>query len=108
MTVEEERLARDRQRGRDYINSEAGEMLAGALGTLLEALERERGANSNEARAAAQVAFLAAEATFDRAIGATDVYRRRMAVEALDLPSGALIEAGEFRRVLKECLDTTE
>jgi hypothetical protein len=108
MTVEEERRARDRQRGRDYINSEAGEMSAVALGALLEALEREREANSDEARAAAQAAFLAAEATFDRAIRATDVYRRRMAVEALDLPSGAPVEAGEFGRVLKECLETTE
>ena len=108
MTSEDERRARTRQRGRDYINSETGAVTAEALGALLEALEREQEANSDEARAAAQTAFLEAEAEFGRATGATDVRRRRMAVEALDLASGARVKAGEFERVFRECLDTIE
>jgi hypothetical protein len=48
MTGPGERRARARQRGRDYINSEAGAVTAEALGALLEALERERGANNDE------------------------------------------------------------
>ncbi len=31
-----------------------------------------------------------------------------MTVEALDLPSGALVEAAEFERIFKDCLDTIE
>ena len=108
MTNEDERRARARQRGRDYINSEAGAVTAEALGALLEAREGEQEANSDEARAAAQAAYLSAQAAFGRATGATDVRRRRMAVEALDLPSGARVEAGEFERIFKDCLDTIE
>jgi hypothetical protein len=108
MTNEDERRARARQRGRDHINSEAGAVTAEALGALLEAREGEQEANSDEARAAAQGAFLSAQAALGRATGATDVRRRRMAVEALDLPSGARVEAGEFDRIFKDCLDTIE
>lgn len=108
MTNEDERRARARQRGRDHINSEAGAVTAEALGALLEAREGEQEANSDEARAAAETAFLAAEAAFGRATGAMDVRRRRMVAEALDLPSGARVEAGEFERIFKDCLDTIE
>ena len=48
MTDEDEAAREARQRGRDYINSEAGEAAAEALGALLEALEREREANSDD------------------------------------------------------------
>ena len=99
MTNEDERRARARQRGRDHINSEAGAVTAEALGALLEAREGEQEANSDEARAAAQGVFLSAQAAFGRATGATDVRRRRMAVEALDFPSGARVEVGEFERI---------
>jgi hypothetical protein len=108
MISEDERRAHARQRARDYINSEAGAVTAEALGALLEAKEGEQEANSDEARAAAQMARSAAEAALDRATGATDFWRRRMVVEALDLPSGARVEAAEFERIFKDCLDTIE
>jgi hypothetical protein len=108
MTVEDERRARDRQRGRDYINSEAGEASAEALGALLEALEEERGANNDGERAEAQARYLEAKAVLDYEIEAPHVRRRRMAVEALDLPSGASVDPGDFERVLTDCFSTLE
>ena len=106
MTGADERRARARQRGRDYINSEAGAVTAEALGALLEALERERGANNDEGRTDAQARYLEAKAVLDYEIEAPHVRRRRMAVEALDYPSGALVDAGDFRRVLTDCFRT--
>jgi hypothetical protein len=108
MISEDERRARARQRGRDHIASEAGAVTAEALGALLEAREKEQDADSDEVRAAAQAAFVAGWTAFSRATGATDVGRRRMVVEALDLPSGARVEAREFERIFKDCLDTIE
>jgi hypothetical protein len=106
MTGADERRARARQRGRDYINSEGGAVTAEALGALLEALERERGANNDEGRTDAQARYLEAKAVLDYEIEAPHVRRRRMAVEALDYPSGALVDAGDFRRVLTDCFST--
>ncbi len=108
MTSEDERRAQARQRGRDYINSKAGAVTAEALGALLEAREKEQDAGSDEVRAAAQTAFVAGWAAFSRATGATDVGRRRMAVEALDYPSGRPVDAGDFNRVLTDCFFTLE
>ena len=44
----------------------------------------------------------------DYEIEAPHVRRRRMAVEALDLPSGAPVDAGDFKRVLTDCFFTLE
>jgi hypothetical protein len=108
MTVEDERRAQARQRGRDYINGEAGEAAAEALGALREALEKEREANSDDDRAAAQARYLEAKAVLDYEIEAPHVRRRRMAVEALDYPSGAPVDAGHFKQVLTDCFFTLE
>ena len=53
-----------RQRGRDYINSEAGEAAAEALGALLEALEKEREANDDDAHKRAHEQALARKGRF--------------------------------------------
>jgi hypothetical protein len=106
MTSGNERRARARQRGRDYINSEAGAVTAEAVGALLDALEKERGASSDEGRAAAQARYLEAKAVLNYELEDRHVRRRRMAVEALDYPSGALVDAGEFGRVLTDCFFT--
>jgi hypothetical protein len=108
MTSEDERRAQARQRGRDYLNSEAGAVTAEALGVLLEALERERGANNDAGRADAQARYLEAKAVLDYELEAPHVRRRRMAVEALDYPSGAPVDAGDFKRVLIDCFFTLE
>jgi hypothetical protein len=73
-----------------------------------EALEEERKANTDDACAKAQAHIIEAEAAILRATGSTDRRRRRMAVDALDLPPGTRVEAGEFERILKQCLDTVE
>jgi hypothetical protein len=67
-----------RQRGRDYINSEAGAAAAEALGALLEALERNRGANNDDDRKDAHKQALAASADHDAATGLRDLRRQRV------------------------------
>jgi hypothetical protein len=72
------------------------------LDALLDAAEREQAANSNEARAAAQAEFLAAEGALDRINGKFDISRRRMMVEALALPSGSMVNTTDFERFARD------
>jgi hypothetical protein len=74
---------------------------------LMDAMERELAANSDEARAEAQAAVLAADAALARANGTADLRRRRMMVDARALPSGAKVEAADFARFARDCLDGT-
>jgi hypothetical protein len=95
-----------RQRGRAYINSKAGEAAAEALGAIREALEREREAKSDDERAKAQGRYLEAKDVLDYEIEAPHVLRRRMTVEALDVPSGTPFGTNDFKRVLEDCFST--
>jgi hypothetical protein len=73
----------------------------------MDAMEREQAVNSDEARAAAQAAVLAAAAALDRATGKTDLLRRRMVVEARGLSLGANVHAADFERFARDCVDGT-
>ena len=75
-----------RQRGRDYINSEAGEAAAEALGALLEALEKAREANDDDACKDAHEQALAARADLEFAIGVRAWRRQRIVSTAAGLP----------------------
>ena len=76
-----------RQRGRDYINSKAGEAAAEALGALLEALEKAREANSDDAREDAHKQALAARVDLEAAIGVRAWRRQRIVSTAAGLPA---------------------
>ena len=67
-----------RQSARDYINSEAGEAAAEALGALLEALETVQGANDDDALKDAHDQALAARADLEFAIGVRAWRRQRI------------------------------
>jgi hypothetical protein len=69
--------------------------------------DKERAANSNEARAAAQTEALTAQNALDRATGIRDLRRRRMIAEARALPFGAKVDAAEFEQFTRDCLDGT-
>ena len=75
-----------RQRGRDYINSEAGEAAAEAIGWLRDALERERGANDDDTCKDAHDQALAAKADLELAIGVRALRRQRIVSTAAGLP----------------------
>ena len=77
------------------------------LNGLMDAVEQEQAANSDEARAAAQAAVLAADAALARANGVADLRRRRMMVEARALPSGAKVEAADFQQIERDCVEVT-
>jgi hypothetical protein len=87
MTSEDERRARALQRGRDYINSEAGAATAEALGALLDALEKDREANSDDARKRAHEQALASRAALEAATGVLGWRRRRIVSTAAGLPA---------------------
>jgi hypothetical protein len=74
---------------------------------LMDAMERELTASSDEARAEAQAAVLAADAALARANGTIGLRRRRMMVEAFARPSGWKVEAADFERFARDCLDGT-
>jgi hypothetical protein len=75
-----------RQRGRDYINSEAGAAAAEALGALLEALEKARDANDDDARKDAHEQALKARADLEAATGVRDLRRQRIVSTVAGLP----------------------
>ncbi len=75
------------RRGRDYINSEAGEAAAEALGALLEALEIVREANSDDACKDAHDQALAARADLELAIGVRAWRRQRIVSSAAGQPA---------------------
>jgi hypothetical protein len=77
------------------------------LNAVLAAGEKERAANSDEARAAAQAEHLAARDALLDATGTTDLERRRMIAEARGLPLGAKVDATGFEHFARECLDGT-
>ena len=74
---------------------------------LWDALEEERKANSDDAHAKAQTDIIKAEAALLLATGRTDRRRRRMVVEARDLPAGSKVEASEFQQIERDCVDAT-
>ena len=74
---------------------------------LIDAMEQEQRANSNEARAAAQTVVLAADAALARANGTADLRRRRMVEAGCGLPSGARVTAAEFERIERDCIEVT-
>ena len=76
-----------RQSARDYINSEAGEVAAEALGALLEALEIMREANDDDALKRAHDQALAARADLEFAIGVRAWRRQRIVSTAAGLPA---------------------
>ena len=77
------------------------------LKALMAAVAHEAAANSNEARAEAQIDILKARDALHRALGITNVERKRMMVEALALPSGSMVDAVNFERFAHDCLDGT-
>jgi hypothetical protein len=77
------------------------------LEAVVAAREKERAANSNEVRAAAQTDALAAQDALDRATGIRDLRRRRMIAQARDLPLGAKVDADGFEQFARDCLDGT-
>jgi hypothetical protein len=93
-----------RQRGRGYINSDAGAAAAEALGKLLEALENERGANDDDGRATRQTQYLDAEGALLLSIGGVDLRQRRMVVEA---PAGSKVETSDFMQLDRDCVEVT-
>ena len=74
-----------RQRGRDYINSEAGEAAAEAMGALLDALE-SRGSKQRRRVQGRSRAGLAARADLEAAIGVRGWRRQRIVSTAAGLP----------------------
>ena len=56
------------------------------LKALMASVAHEAAANSNEARAAAQIDILKARDALHRALGITNVERKRMMVEVFGLP----------------------
>jgi hypothetical protein len=72
----------------------------------LDAMETYEGANSDEARAAAEVKALATRAALDRETGIIRLRQRRMAAEALGdpAPGTAPREADDFGRFIDDCL----
>jgi hypothetical protein len=76
-----------RQRGRDYIDGEAGAAAAEALGALLEALEKARDANSDDAQEDAHKQALAARADLEAAIGVRGWRRQRIVSTAAGQPA---------------------
>jgi hypothetical protein len=77
------------------------------LKAVVAAGDKERAANSNEARAAAQAEALATENALDDATGRTDRRRRRMIAEAKGLPLGTKVDAADFEQFALDCLDGT-
>ena len=74
---------------------------------VVAAEEKERAANSDEARAAAQAEHLAARDALLDATGTTALERRRMIAQARDLPLGAKVDANGFEQFARDCLDGT-
>ena len=74
---------------------------------LIDAVEREQSANSDEGRAKAQVEVLAAADALGRANGVTSLHRRRMVVDARSLSSGSRVEPGDFEQLERDCVDVT-
>jgi hypothetical protein len=72
------------------------------LEALMDAMEREQSADSDETRAAAQVDVIKARDALHRASGVTDVERKRMMVDALGRPAGWSVDAADFERFADE------
>lgn len=74
------------------------------LDKMLDAIEQDRAANSNDARAKTEPAALLARDELIRISGIERIERRRMVVDALGLPLGAApLEAENFERLLRNC-----
>ena len=68
------------------------------LDKLLDAIELERAANSNECRAQAQADYLKARDALLRRVGGVDVERKRMEIEVLGLPAGSPVDPTDFEQ----------
>jgi hypothetical protein len=104
---EGERRAHRRQRGREYLNSEAGAAAAEALGAFIEAIEGEREVRADETQAAVekragfQSTALAALRALISALGALDLLHRRMVAFARNQRMGVISHARDLASLLK-------
>ena len=107
MTDEDDRRAQQRQRGLDYINSEAGAASAEALGAILEAVEGEWEVKTDGTQAAVdtradfQSAALTALRNLLFALGALDLLHRRMVAFARNQRMGVISHARDLESLLK-------
>ena len=94
--------AADYPKARAWLETPEGGAWQAALERLLEAREQERGANSNEAREAAEQAWLAADAAMAKATGVTELRRRRILRELDDLPVGEKVDAADYTNRIQQ------